>query len=253
MLVTRGATSLSCIMNLTVYRSTVFSIMITNDQGIKRYSIQPTDLGTIAFVSTPEQVYYTRAIVLLRGCVFWVKDYSVSKGYCLINYGSEDLEAEAKYHLGTDIVLEKGNHFIQKDGEEYCVALCKDYLKMATQDQVDTMLYNYDLFRIRRRVQRYTHANCIVLWKGDFIRIGDKRDIDKRRMLCLYLGIYTEDNLGDGIGMIDGFAIADFNTFSQVASQEQIAAVKGEFARRNGTPTISQMWRDKQKPCTKNQ
>ena len=47
--------------------------------------------------------------------------------------------------------------------------------------------------------------------------------------------------------MVDGYAIADFNTFKQVASPEQITKVTADIANRNGSPTVSQLWREKLK------
>ena len=221
--------------------------MPTRQKEVKRYVIKPKELGNEAYVTNQEDFYYLTAVNLLRGCVSWTKDFSAARGGSFINYGNEDLEREVDYLHGSDIVFHDGYYTVKTDDKEYGVALCKDFLRIVTQDQVDSTLYSYGLFRTRRETQMYTPANTIIIWKDDFFRVGNVNDIDKRQMLCLYLGIYTEDDLGDGVGMVDGYAIADFNTFKRVASPEQITKVTADIAKRNGSPTVSQLWRDREK------
>lgn len=169
--------------------------------------------------------------------VHWRLDFSLNDIDMRFHYGAT-LSSILKHEFG--IVRENVTEptYISKNGKDYCVSDQWYYLRTATQDQVDISNYMYGFHRVRLIHRPYNWPNCLILWKDGFFRIAHPEEMDKDMMLILYLGIFATGFQDDGVGVIEGYQIADYETFAQVASKEQLEAVNADIKHRKKNPSI---------------
>ena len=172
---------------------------------------------------------------------FHEKHYGHIWSYCFReNMGviwREDASTNADYpYIWSGRYLENTSS-IEKDGIRYYAANIQGFIETATQEQVDIFNYMYGFFRGNPRRKHYDWSKCLVLWKDDFFRIANPEHMSKEDMLFLYLNIIAT-NCQDGVGTINGYAIAEYSDFVAVAQPEQIAAVNTDIERRKALPSI---------------
>ena len=181
------------------------------------------------------------ASLMYRTPVCWRTDFTIDDIYVWYHSGST-ISSILKYDFGIERENVTEPTYVNKDGKQYCVSDFWYYLRTATQDQVDISSYMYGYHRARLIHRPYNWSRCLILWKDFFFRIAHPEEMDMDRMLCLYLGIFAKGFQNEGVGMIDGYQIADYKTFTQVATEKQRQAVDTIIKNRKGRLSImSQM------------
>ena len=175
--------------------------------------------------------------VMSQSPAHWRMDFSLDNIDMRFHCGAT-LSSILKHEFGIDRENVTEPTYVFKDGKEYCVSDQWHYLRTATQDQVDISNYMYGYHRVRLIHLPYNWSKCLILWKDDFFRIAHPEEMNKDKMLILYLGIFASGFQDDGVGMIDGYQIADYKTFKQVATKGQLDAVNADIKRRKHSPSI---------------
>ena len=204
------------------------------------YTLEHLDL------STPNNMVWSEdknagkkiaASLMCRTSVCWRTDFTIDDIYVWYHFGSS-ISSILKYDFGIERENVTEPTYITKDGKQYCVSDFWYYLRTATQDQVDISNFMYGYHRGRLIHRPYKWSQCLILWKDDFFRIAHPEVMDKDRMLILYLGIFAKGFQNEGVGMIDGYQIADYKTFTQVATDKQRQAVDTIIKSRKGHLSI---------------
>ena len=208
---------------------------------IKYYDLSPLDLSTPdGLIRTDEENAGKKlaAGMMALSPVHWRLGFSLNDIDVFFHFGGT-LSSVLKYRFGVEKENVTEPTYVKKDGKEYCVSDQWYYLRNATQDQVDISNYIYGYCRERLLHRPYNWSRCLILWKDDFFRIGHPEVMNKDRMLILYLGIFVTGFQDEGIGRIDGYQIADYKTFMQVATDKQLKAVDAYIKSKRFHPSIS--------------
>lgn len=205
---------------------------------IKSYNLAPIgNSSTGVFNSEEENVAKKMHMYLLSNTpVIWRTDFTINDIYVWYYPGST-ISSILKSDFGIDSENETQATYVTQNGKRYCISDMFYYLRNASQDQVDISNYLYGYERGKTRRRRFNWSKCLILWKDDFFRIANSEVMDRERMLMLYLGIYA-DGFQDGVGVIDGYSIADYETFALVATPEQKIAVDNDIKRRKETVSV---------------
>lgn len=207
---------------------------------VKHYKLDHLDL------STPDGIIWSNdemagkklaAGLMALSPAHWRLDFSYDSIDMRFHHGAT-LSSILKHEFGIERENVTEPTYVTKDGKEYCVSDQWYYLRTATQDQVDISNALYGYHRARLFHRPYNWKRCLVLWKDDFFRIAHPEEMDKDMMLILYLGIFATGFQDDGVGMIDGYQIADYKTFAQVATKEQLDAVNADIKRRKRSISV---------------
>ena len=191
-------------------------------------------------LATPDNVVWSNeenaekkinSALLSLTSVCWRTDFTIEDIYVWYHTGSS-ISSILKHDFGINRDYVSEPTYVTKDGKQYCVSDIWHYLHTATQDQVDISNYIYGRYRERRSHRRFDWTKCLILWKDDFFRIANPEVMDKDWMLMLYLGIFATGFQDEGIGSIDGYQIADYQSFAQVATKEQLDAINADIEHR---------------------
>ncbi len=203
---------------------------------VKHYNLSYLD------VSSPDGIIYTTdenagkkmaAGLMEITPVHWWVDFDL-KHIDVLYHSGGTVSSILKHRFNIEKENATGPEYVTKDGKEYCISDFRYYLKTASQDQVDITSYIYGHARGKLFHLPYRWSRCLILWKDDFFRIAHPEYMDKDRMMVLYLGIFAAGFQEDGVGSIDGYQIADYKTFVQVATDEQRRAVDAYIKSRRG-------------------
>ena len=177
------------------------------------------------------------ASLMYRTPVCWRTDFTIDDIYVWYHSGAT-ISSILKYDFGIERDNVTEPTYVNKDGKQYCVSDFWYYLRTATQDQVDISSYMYGYHRVGLIHRPYNWSRCLILWKDDFFRVAHPEEMDMDRMLFLYLGIFAKGFQNEGVGMIDGYQIADYKTFTQVATEKQRQDVDTIIKNRKGHLSI---------------
>lgn len=173
--------------------------------------------------------------------VLWQKNFSAEDFFVWYYFSASDYISRVpgilRLHLRMEVPEVTFPMHVSKNGKEFCIADYNYYLRHATQEQIDMSesVYGDRTYMTRRgkvRALNVDWSKCLILWKEDFFRIGNSEIMTRDAMLSRYLGIFATGFKKGGVGIIDGYSIANYEDFKQVATDEQIRAVDYEIENK---------------------
>lgn len=177
----------------------------------------------------------------MMNVVIWQKDFSAEDFFVWYYFSTTEYKSRVpgilRLHLRMEVSEVTFPMHVSKGGKDFCIADYDYYLRHATQEQIDMSesVYGDRTYMTRRGKMcalNVDWSKCWVLWKDDFIRIGNPEKMDMEQMLFRYLGIWATGFRDKGVGSIDGYLIASYEDFKQYATDEQIRAVDLEIEKK---------------------
>ena len=172
--------------------------------------------------------------------VIWQTDFSSEDFFVWYYFSATEFISRVpgilRLHLKMEVPEITFPMHVSKNGKEFCIADFDYYLRHATQEQIDMSdsIYGDPTYERRGRHsgRHFDWSKCWVLWKDDFIRLANPEMMDKEQMLIQYLCIWATGFQDEGIGIIEGYSIADYETFKQVATVEQLQTVNAKIQKK---------------------